>query len=155
MLSVLYFIGFGCGLVKFIDTEQDVYFNGNIFQTAIVTSRASQSSILRSILYSIYTAEKINGGLDRLKLPYFEHNLTLISFKCAVLILGNSRRQQEMQDNIILNINGINIVIMRNARNFGVEFDSEICFTQYIMKLIQRTCASLKMLYSNQNSFNP
>ncbi|KAF2905156.1 hypothetical protein ILUMI_01031 [Ignelater luminosus] len=169
LVAVLHYIGANANVCKFFSTSRLVQRGvpqGSILGStlyAVYTSCFSdyiQHSKVHfyaddTQLYFSFEPENaqlafvlINEGLDKLLSISQDHCLKINSSKSYIMVFGSRKLRPAFALQINASIGWNNIQYVDAARNFGLYLDNSLCFKAHVSKVIQKTYASLKMLYA-------
>lgn len=107
------------------------------------------------LLYSFLPTEleqaqaKINADLNSLEKISARHNLLINPQKSRVLVFGKRRKQVEQNIHIRMDCQSLSSTNV--ARNLGLLLDTNLRFSEHVIKCLKTAYANLKMLYPHRH----
>lgn len=97
----------------------------------------------------------INTDLQNLYEQSQKYNLILNPLKTKVLVFSSKNCYSEICQLVKLNINGVALEIVEEARNLGLIIDSKFTYNKHISTCIQKAYSALRQLYPHRSSLTP
>lgn len=133
-------------------------YTSDIFSTAIysnISAYADDTQIYLSFNGDIpAAANKLNSDLESISRYANENNLKLNPNKCSVIYFSPKNLKTKVQTQLALFVDGQSIEVVSVAKNLGLFIDSSLRFREHVATLVQKSYASLRLLYSNISIIN-
>lgn len=94
--------------------------------------------------------ERVNSDLTNIYETALKHNLLLNASKSQLMIFGNKRICNNIE-NLDIKINNVTIPLMTCTKNLGLLIDNNLRFTKHISKCIQNAYCKLRILYPHRH----
>lgn len=98
-----------------------------------------------------YAISVLNDELNKLVLMANRHSLVLNPTKSKVMLFGRQKDIVELEERVIVVVDGYKLPVVKEARNLGLVVDQEIRFRGHITSTLQSAYAKLKMLYPSRH----
>lgn len=96
----------------------------------------------------------INSDLQEIATISNKHSLLINPAKSIVLLFGNAKNCQDLKEVVNLQIDGVTIPVMEQARNLGLIVDNTFRYKTQIINNIKKAYMNLKLIYPHRTYFS-